>query len=194
MKIKKSTTFVASAFVALLLLTGCSSNTATMPGDSSNGSTEQKPAEDKPKGPDGTRANPYPIGTTVENDEWAVTINSVTFGANDVVAAENQFNDAPEAGNEYMLINVTMTYKSDDSDGGMPAFVSIEYVTPSGATVDSFGSFAVAPDKLDSMSTLYKGGSTTGNIVIEVPSENASAGVIMVRPGMLADKSFIAAK
>lgn len=164
-------------------------NEATLPSTSEQ---QSSPEQEQPAGADGTRESPFPIGTKVKNDEWEVTINSVTFGANDAVAAANQFNEAPDEGNEYMLINATMTYIGNDSDGGMPAFVGIDYVTADGVTVDSLGTFAVAPDALDSLSTLYNGGSITGNMVIQVPSENATQGVLAVRPGMLAEKTFVA--
>jgi hypothetical protein len=42
------------------------------------------------------------------------------------------------------------------------------------------------------MSTLYKGGTVTGNKAIEVPTATAGQGVLAVRPGMLADKTFVA--
>lgn len=140
----------------------------------------------------GTRANPHALGTTISNDEWEVTINSVTFDAGDAVEAENQFNEPAPEGSEYVLINATITYVGDDEEGGIPAFVGIEYVTATGETVDTLDSFAVAPDALDSMSTLYNGGTASGNIAIAVPSENAESGVIAVSPGMLADTVFYA--
>lgn len=147
-------------------------------------------AEEEPATEAGTRENPYPLGTTVSSDEWEVTINSVTLAANDAVMGENQFNEAPEAGNEYILVNATMVYIGTDPDGGLPAFVNIEYVTATGETVEP--TFAVAPDELDSMSTLYEGGTVTGNIAMQVPSEGIDTGVLAVRPGMLADTVFFA--
>jgi hypothetical protein len=63
-------------------------------------------------------------------------------------------------------------------------------VTPTGETAGD--TFAVAPDALDRMSTLYNGGTATGNVAIEVPSDRVREGVIAVRPGMLADTVFVA--
>ncbi len=45
---------------------------------------------------------------------------------------------------------------------------------------------------MDTMSTLYTGASATGNKAIQVPSP--ADGVIAVRPGMVADKVFVAIK
>jgi hypothetical protein len=160
------------------------------------GADDETTAEDAPAAAEaGTRANPYPLGTAITSDEWEVTVNSVTFAANDAVAAANEFNEAPPAGSEYIIINSTIKYVGSDAEGGIPAFVSIEYVTPTGETVDQADTIAVAPDPaLDSMTTLYNGGTATGNIVLAVPSADAQSGVIAVKPGMLSDTVFFAAK
>ncbi|MGK3648689.1 hypothetical protein [Pseudarthrobacter enclensis] len=152
------------------------------------------PAGEKPAAQAGTRENPSPIGSVVESKDWRVVVNSVTFAASDAVAAANQFNDAPEAGSEYILVNYSATYLGDDANGQTPAFVSVDYVTSDGKTVDRFDHSVVAPDAIDSMNTLYKGGSVSGNIAIHVPSASADQGVLAVRPGMIADKVFVAVK
>lgn len=140
----------------------------------------------------GTRENPLPLGTEISNDDWKVVIDSVTFGATDAVLAENPFNEAPVDGNEYILIGYTATYIGDDAEGQMPAFVSVEFVTADGVTIDSTGSRAVAPGAIDTMTTLYAGGSVSGNIALSVPSATAQQGAIAVRPGMFGDTVFVA--
>ncbi|MET4159789.1 DUF308 domain-containing protein [Agromyces sp. PvR057] len=147
-------------------------------------------ADEEPAAEVGTRENPAAIGSTIEGEDWAVVINSVTLGATDAVLAANQFNEAPDAGTEYIVINYTATYTGEDADGQMPAFVGIEYVTADGVTVDGLDKMVVAPDAIDSMSTLYTGASAAGNAAVQVPSP--ADGVIAVRPGMIADKVFVA--
>lgn len=142
----------------------------------------------------GTRENPSPIGSVVESKDWRVVVNSVTLAASDAVVAANQFNKPPAAGSEYILVNYSATYLGDDANGQMPAFVSVEYVTPDGKTVNGLDHSAVAPAHIDTTSTLYKGGTATGNVAIQVPSATAGQGVLAVRPGMLADKVFVAVK
>ncbi|WP_429387383.1 hypothetical protein [Paenarthrobacter sp. TE4293] len=142
----------------------------------------------------GTRESPYPIGSVIESKDWRVVINSVTLAATDAVVAANQFNKAPAAGSEYILVNYSATYLGDDANGQMPAFVSVDYVTADGNTVDGTKTFAVAPESIDSMSTLYKGATATGNKAFEVPSATAGQGVLAVRAGMLGDKVFVATK
>ena len=61
------------------------------------------------------------------------------------------------------MVNYTVTYTGDDADGQMAAFVSVDYVTGSGTTVNSLDKLVVAPDPaIDTMSALYNGGATTG--------------------------------
>jgi hypothetical protein len=153
------------------------------------GATENKPAAQA-----GTRENPSPIGSVVESKDWRVVVNSVTLAASDAVVAANQFNKPPAAGSEYILVNYSATYIGDEANGQMPAFVSVDYVTADGKTVNRLGNSAVAPEAIDTTSTLYKGGTATGNIAIQVPTATAGQGVLAVSPGMLADKVFVAVK
>ncbi|MGN7251908.1 DUF308 domain-containing protein [Arthrobacter sp. SAFR-014] len=158
------------------------------------GANGQEAAKEDPAAKAGTRENPYPIRSVVESDDWRVVINSVTLNATDAVVAANQFNEAPAKGSEYILVNYSATYIGDDADGQMPAFVSVEYVTAKGTTVNGLDNPVVAPKPIDTTSTLYKDGTATGNMAIEVPTATAGQGVLAVRPGMLGDKVFVAVK
>jgi hypothetical protein len=149
-------------------------------------------AENKTETEAGSRENPSPIGSVIESDDWRVVINSVTLAASDAVTGANEFNEPPAEGSEYILVNYSATYLGDDSNGQMPALVSVEYVTADGTTINSFDNFIMAPEAMDTTSTLYKDGTATGNVAFEVPSATASQGVLAVRPGMLGDKVFVA--
>lgn len=154
---------------------------------------EAAPAEEEAEAPAaeaGTRENPLPLGTPFSSDEWTVVVNSVTLGATDQIVNENMMNEAPDPGSEYILINYTLTYIGNDAEGGMPAFVGMEYVTAAGVTVDPFDKLVVAPDSMDTLSALYNGASATGNNAIQVPSP--ADGVLAFRPGMMVDKVFVA--
>ncbi|WP_426324998.1 hypothetical protein [Microbacterium sp. E-13] len=140
----------------------------------------------------GTRENPHPLGTTLQGDEWAVTINSVTFGATGAVLAENQFNDAPPEGYEYILINTTAVYSGPDSDFGWS--IGVDYVTPTGETKTVADHSAVAPGGFDSSAEVYTGGTIAGNIVIAVPSATAADGVLAVKVDTFGDPAFVAVK
>lgn len=150
-------------------------------------------AAEAPAAKTGTRETPHPIGSVIESKDWRVVVNSVTLAATDAVVAANQFNKPPAAGSEYILVNYSVTYIGDDANGQTPSFVSVEYVTADGRTVNSYDKSIVEPDPISS-NALFKGGSATGNQAFEVPSATASQGVLAVRAGMFGDKVFVAAK
>lgn len=156
--------------------------------ETSNAGGNGGEAKEEPAAKTGTRENPSPIGSVIESEDWRVVINSVTLAASDAVIAANFFNEPPTEGSEYIIVNYSATYIGDDPDGQTP-WVTVEYVTVNGTTVNKF---AVAPEPIDTMSTLYKDGTATGNKAIEVPTATAGQGVLAVRPGMFADKIYVA--
>lgn len=160
----------------------------TAPSEEAVDDTAEEPAVEAGS----SRENPAPLGSVISGDEWDITVNSVTLAATDQVLAANAINQAPEAGYEFILVNVTATYTG--ADKGMPALTTINYVTPDGVTIDGLDTFAVAPDALDTMSELYTGASVTGNLALAVPSATADAGVLVVTPGIIADDVFVAVK
>lgn len=181
--------FAAAANAVHAAIDKVTDTTVSAPTDDPAATKSAEPAKE----PAGTsRDNPAPIGSVASGKDWEVTINSVTLGATDQVLKENTFNEKPEAGYEYILINVTAKYIGEDKQ--MAAFTQVEYVTPDGVTIDGLKSLAVAPNKLDTLSELYKGASVTGNIALSVPSATAGDGVLAVQPGMLADEVYVAVK
>ncbi|MCC3266929.1 DUF308 domain-containing protein [Arthrobacter gengyunqii] len=160
----------------------------------SDGAAPQGNAEEEREadGEAGTRANPYSIGSVIENDEWRVVVNSVDLAATDAVLAANEYNEAPAEGSEYILVNYSATFLGDDPNGQMPAMLSIEYVTADGTTVNSYDSMVMAPEPIDSTSALYTDGTATGNVVFSVPTATAGQGALAIRPGIIGDKVFVA--
>ncbi|MHA2790145.1 DUF4190 domain-containing protein [Corynebacterium sp. S7] len=138
-----------------------------------------------------SRENPLPLGSTIESDEWSVTVNSVDLNATDAVMAENPYNDAPEEGSSYILVNITATYKGSNPQGEYP-WTTVKYVTPEGTTINSYDTFAVVPEEFDDVSTLYSGGSTTGNEAFVVNTATAADGVLAVDVDMFSDTKFFA--
>jgi hypothetical protein len=183
------------AVLGVFALAGCSSPASVTPPASNGGNeevVEETVAEEPEAAAEGTRENPWPLGSTIEADDWTVVVNSVALGATDEIIAANQFNEPPVEGNEFILINYTVTYTGDDADGQMAAFVGVDYVTPDGVTIDSTDAIVVAPEPIDVTATLYNGGSITGNKALSVPSASAGEGVLAIRPGMIADTVFVA--
>lgn len=141
----------------------------------------------------GTRDNPYPIGTAITQGDWTVTINSVDLDATAQLTEANMFNDAPDAGTTYALINMTATYNGTDPDGES-VWATLAYVTADGNTIDGTDKFLVAPESFDSLTTLYEGASVTGNKALQVPADTAGEGVLVVNPTMMGDKVYVAVK
>ncbi|GAA1453291.1 hypothetical protein ACFP47_00675 [Nesterenkonia lacusekhoensis] len=152
--------------------------------DGSEGEQGQEDADE------GTRANPYPLGTELSSSDWTVTVNSVDLDADAAVAAENQFNEGPAEGHTYILVNVTATYAGEDPDGASP-WVGVSYVSPAGNTFSAADQSVVTPESFDSLATLYEGASETGNIALHVPSEDVEDGVLSVDPDMFADTVYV---
>lgn len=148
-------------------------------------------SEEAADGERGTRENPFPLGAEISTSDWTVTVDGVDLDATDAVLAENEFNEAPEEGRTYILVDVTAQYTGDDPEGSMP-MLSVAYVSPEGNTFDGTEMSAVAPDSFDSMSTLYEGASTSGNIALQVPADGVEEGTLRVSPSMLADDVFVA--
>lgn len=139
---------------------------------------------------EGTRANPYPLGTELSSSDWTVTVNSVDLDADAAVAAENPMNDASEEGHTYILVNVTATYAGEDPDGANP-WVSVSYVSPEGNAFGTTDRFVVEPEGFQRSATLYEGASETGNFALHVPSEDVEDGVLSVDPDMFADTAYV---
>lgn len=146
----------------------------------------------------GTRENPAPLGSVVELSsggavEYEVTLGASNLSANDLVAAENQFNDAPPEGFQYALVPVTVTYKGTDT--GTPwVDVRVEFVSAAGTTHTTSDTMAVepAPSMMD-INDLYPDASGTGNIVIAIPTADAALGTWAVS-SLFGDAYFFAAQ
>lgn len=140
-----------------------------------------------------TRENPLPVGSTIENKDWKVTLNSVNLNANDDIKKANDYNKDPEAGKKYMMANITAEFVGDDPQGKQPLF-TVEYISPDGQTVGQFETIVLMDDDFDMSNTLYSGASTTGNIVYPIPEDNGDEGTLAIRLDFKEEKQFFALK
>ncbi|TLP79421.1 DUF4190 domain-containing protein [Nesterenkonia sphaerica] len=130
----------------------------------------------------GTREDPLPLGETVADDEWEVTVHSVERDADDAIAAENPYNDPAPDGMTYILVNISATYLGEGSDSPMMG-VELAYVSSTGETSASYDYIVVTPDSFDDFAELYTGGTETGNVALAVPPDDD--GTLRVRLGFL---------
>lgn len=137
---------------------------------------EPEPVEETPD--EGTRANPAPAGSIIEISDnsgpiWQVQIGAANLNAADIIAAENMFNDAADAGSQYILVPVTYTYVGTTS--GTPWLdVDIEFVSAAGTTHTD--EFVVVPNSYRDINEMYAGASATGNLVVMAPSADIELG------------------
>lgn len=138
-------------------------------------------------GDEGSRSNPLPLGETVSNGTWDVTINDITLNADDQVAAENEFNETAPEGHSYALVNISATYLGDDSE--IPLMdIDVAHVAGGGETSAWHDSVVVTPDEFDMARELYEGGTEEGNIALAVPQDDE--GAFRVRLGVLTTEDY----
>lgn len=135
----------------------------------------------------GSRANPLPIGATVSNQEWQITLGP-PHEAWAEIAAANEFNSPPKAGMEYWVVPVTATYTGDKT--GNPTFgISVKFVGSDNRTYD--GDCGVIPEPLNDVGDLYKGGVAKGNKCVAVPA--GANGLWTVSTGFIGNPVFFVA-
>ena len=127
----------------------------------------------------GTRNNPIALGETADVGEgWTLRINSVQFDAKDF-SSWNEFNDPPKSGFSYVVINITAGYTGPDaksSDG-----IEVSAVGSSNVEIKN-DSFAVPPEPIYELYVdVFAGGENSGNIVLEVPTDDLDSLVLYAK-------------
>ena len=141
-------------------------------------------ADEAPTGDDaalGTRDNPLAIGTRIEMGDWTLAVTEVTLDAIDMVMDENQFNDPPVEGRQFVMFAVDAIYEGDDSG---TAWLDFSWaIVGSGGNTFGTGmddSCGVVPDSLDDTGETYPDGSVSGNVCISVESDQIEGGTIRI--------------
>jgi hypothetical protein len=148
----------------------------------------EEPPSDEPVAaePDGSRDNPYPIGTSVGNDDWQIVIGEPREAWAEI-QDENEFNEPPPDGMHFYLIPVTATYTGDES--GM-AWVDLTFQFVGSDSVTYSDYCGVIPNDLSDVGELYEGGVAEGNVCVAVPT--GAEGLWTVSPSF-GDPLFFAA-
>lgn len=187
---KKLTTLVPLAAVALLL-GGCTS--AGSIGDSKPAPIMETPEEveamPEPTNEEGTREAPLPYGyeTTVyelasDAELWKITVGEPFDGTVDI-AATNQFNSPPAAGNVYQAIPVHIVWLGEGSVQPWFDFekgVEITFVSADGVTYSESLVTQPWPSPAD-LPELYTGGAADFTTVVEIPA--GAPGLVRVAVG-----------
>lgn len=143
---------------------GASSTTTAAPAASAGGSAEL-----------GTRENPIPLGEEAQVGSWKVRVVGSTLDATQEVLGYNQFNEEPEPGKQYVLIEVEATRTGEDAAA---FWVDMHYVFV-GSGGNTFDAAPVSvPDSLSDTGEAYPGASIAGNLVFQVASDQVAGGAL----------------
>ncbi len=129
----------------------------------------------------GTREDPIPAGKPVRIGDWQVEVLSATTNATKTVLAENEFNSKPEAGNQFVLIEVAATYVGTATDS---LFGGVTFSTVgAGAVGYSFAAgCGVIPDEINEYAEVFPGGTVRGNMCWQVANDDAASLVLVAEP------------
>lgn len=195
---KRTTLWAALVLSAGLTLTACSTpiEKVDTPAPAATGADVAEtpaapaPEPEKPAAEEGTHANPFAKGTPVGTDKITVALGEVTWNANDIVMAENQFNTPAPEGQTYALVPVTLTNVADPEAVNPSWAMTIKFVADDGRSFDQ--AYEVIPQPLSDVGDLYAGGVGTGNIAFLLPNEVSAGGQWAVSQ-TFGDEVFIAA-
>lgn len=157
-------------------------DTATEPASSETPARSAEPTEQPSDDAAlGTRTNPLALGVAIELGGWSLTVTDVTADATEQVLAENQFNDNPVDGRQFLMFHVEATYEGDDSGNPWLDF-SWAIVGGGGNTyaIGSDDSCGVVPNPLRDQGETYPGGSVAGNVCFSVESDQIDGATIRV--------------
>lgn len=152
-------------------------NAASKTGDTTAGSTAAGAGSE---GAD--KAKPIPLGTQIKvSSGWEFKVNSANLNATDQIAQGNEF-VKPDAGKQFVLVNVTMINKSGKPDAPLTN-VKMSLLPPSGVAIDSdIMGGSQASDNCVSTTQLQPDAEYTCNEVYQVKTEEADASLLLVEP------------
>lgn len=123
-----------------------------------------------------TRDSPLRIGETGVVGDYEITVLSVQPNATDLVAAENEFNDPPAAGDQFFIARLSVTYRG--SGTGNPSFdLNYQSVGESSTSYTTFtNSCGVVPDDPSlTVTDLFAGGTAEFNVCWAIDSDDANS-------------------
>jgi|GEM_PF-1091278 len=141
----------------------------------------------------GSQSNPAAPGDTITFtdlegvDEWQVVVGAPVLDATADVLAADEYNSAPEAGAQYVVVPVTYSYLGSDS--GSPFLIFTQVAGSDGVLYDT--SYADYPNSLYDAPELTTGGTAEVNLVFEVPTA-AVAGSQLVLGSIWGNDIYVA--
>ena len=188
----KRTVYIILILALLLgmVLVGCSSNPAEGSGTEVAGNGEEQETKDEPEESKfGTRKNPVPLNQEVKvGSDWNVELVEIIPDAWSIIKKENQFNEPPEEGHQYVMAKLKVTYIGEES--GTPwVDLTVKYIGNDGNTYDS--EYVVIPKALSDIGEQFSGASAEGNVDWSVSKDALEGGTILVEESFSFDDSRV---
>mgnify|MGYP001162359825 CR=1 FL=1 len=132
----------------------------------------------------GSRSQPVPIGDgKTLGYGWSLAISGVTYDAAEEILAENMFNDSPELGRQFVLVDLMLAYNGYQDPKSPLLEVSFNAVGQSNVAYGSLGC-GVLPNELDRSLDVFSGGSVSGQICFDVLTDDAESLVLYASAGV----------
>ncbi|MEJ5943679.1 DUF4190 domain-containing protein [Pseudokineococcus basanitobsidens] len=136
--------------------------------DAENGYSDISPEEE-----DAAEEATLPLGEATEVGEYTVAVTAVNPDADDVIAAENEFNEAPTG--QYVLVDVDVTYNGDE-EGDPWIDLTAGYQGTDSRDYDESSCTAVTPAEASDQPTLRNGGSASYSVCFDLPADAIEGG------------------
>jgi hypothetical protein len=135
----------------------------------------------------GERSNPVAMGAYAQVGDWVVRVTEVDSNATEAVLSASDFNEAPEPGQQYVLIQLDSVYGGDDV-GTFWFDVSWSAVGPAGVVYESFdASCGTLPGDPSYAGELWPGGALQSQICFSVDSADAAELELFLDEGFSSD-------
>ena len=139
-----------------------------------------------PSGVTGTRDAPVPAGQLADiGGDWRLQVLDVIPDAGEVIAANDEFYDAPPAGTTYMLVKIALGYfgAEDPKIGYEP---DLAVLGSENIALDNF-CLATVPNQVDFFNYVFSGGVVVGNACFIAPINQAGSFVLFGKGDFFAD-------
>lgn len=178
---------VGALFVCLIIAAALypgSTNPAT--NRNSLGSSSSNTARSTSAPAAGSRSNPFSAGMGHPVQDGELRVNGIKFDMDARIQDMNMFNAEPEAGEEWVLVNVTFDCQVSAEDTCVVSLMNFELVGESGTVYDKE---IIAVLENDFSGEIFGGGSVTGDLGFIIDSDDTNLLLVVNEFG---DRKFFA--
>lgn len=169
-----------AGFSLILALAACSSG----PVEVAEPAPETTPSQAAEAPSEGTRDNPFAVGTTAKHSSdsvWTLTVGETDADAWPKILAANEFNQKPAEGSSFVTAPVRVELEDNDATAGGAdpwASFAVAYVTESGNSFEGSTCIEVLPDpgELYGIGTMFGGAQADFLACAQVPSADIAGG------------------